>query len=97
MLKELSIENIAIVKKECIEFDNGFSVLTGETGAGKSIIIDSIGLIMGARFSKELIRSGEETARVSALFTELTDHEKDFLENAGFRQKMTEHFSFKEK
>lgn len=84
MLKELSIENIAIVKKECIEFDNGFSVLTGETGAGKSIIIDSIGLIMGARFSKELIRSGEETARVSALFTELTDHEKDFLENAGF-------------
>lgn len=84
MLKELSIENIAIVKKECIEFDNGFSVLTGETGAGKSIIIDSIGLIMGARFSKELIRSGEENARVSALFTELTDHEKDFLENAGF-------------
>lgn len=84
MLKELSIENIAIVKKECIEFDNGFSVLTGETGAGKSIIIDSIGLIMGARFSKELIRSGEETARVSALFTELTEHEKDFLENAGF-------------
>lgn len=84
MLKELSIENIAIVKKECIEFDNGFSVLTGETGAGKSIIIDSIGLIMGARFSKELIRSGEENARVSALFTELTDHEKYFLENAGF-------------
>lgn len=84
MLKELSIENIAIVKKECIEFDNGFSVLTGETGAGKSIIIDSIGLIMGARFSKELIRSGEENARVSALFTELTEHEKDFLENAGF-------------
>ncbi len=84
MLKELSIENIAIVKKECIEFDNGFSVLTGETGAGKSIIIDSIGLIMGARFSKELIRSGEENARVSVLFTELTDHEKDFLENAGF-------------
>lgn len=84
MLKELSIENIAIVKKECIEFDNGFSVLTGETGAGKSIIIDSIGLIMGARFSKEMIRSGEENARVSALFTELTDHEKDFLENAGF-------------
>lgn len=84
MLKELSIENIAIVKKECIEFDNGFSVLTGETGAGKSIIIDAIGLIMGARFSKELIRSGEENARVSALFTELTEHEKDFLENAGF-------------
>ena len=84
MLKELSIENIAIVKKECIEFDNGFSVLTGETGAGKSIIIDSIGHIMGARFSKELIRSGEENARVSALFTELTEHEKDFLEIAGF-------------
>ena len=52
MLKELCIENIAIVKKECVEFPCGFSVLTGETGAGKSIVIDSIGLIMGARSSK---------------------------------------------
>ena len=83
MLKELCIENIAIVKKECVVFDKGFSVLTGETGAGKSIVIDSIGLIMGARASKELIRSGEDTASVSALFSDITEEEKkSFLPSA---------------
>ena len=84
MLKELCIENIAIVKKECVVFDKGFSVLTGETGAGKSIVIDSIGLIMGARASKELIRSGEDTASVSALFYNITEEEKERLSSLGF-------------
>lgn len=84
MLKELCIENIAIIKKENISFDKGFSVLTGETGAGKSIVIDSIGLIMGARSSKELIRSGEETASVSALFSDLTENEITKLSSLGF-------------
>ena len=84
MLKELCIENIAIVKKECVVFDKGFSVLTGETGAGKSIVIDSIGLIMGARASKELIRSGEDTASVSALFSDITEEEKEKLSSLGF-------------
>ena len=84
MLKELCIENVAIVKKECVVFDKGFSVLTGETGAGKSIVIDSIGLIMGARASKELIRSGEDTASVSALFSDFSDEERKKLAELGF-------------
>ncbi len=84
MLRQLSIENIAIVKEEHIELASGFSVLTGETGAGKSIIIDSIGLIMGARASREMIRGGEENARVSALFSDFLPHEIVFLTSMGF-------------
>ena len=84
MLKELCIENIAIVKKECVEFPCGFSVLTGETGAGKSIVIDSIGLIMGARSSKELIRSGEKSASVTALFSDFTEADAARLTEMGF-------------
>ncbi|MBQ8447743.1 MAG: DNA repair protein RecN, partial [Clostridia bacterium] len=84
MLKELCIKNIAIVKKERVEFPRGFSVLTGETGAGKSIVIDSIGLIMGARSSKELIRSGEKSASVTALFSDFTEADAARLEEMGF-------------
>ena len=68
MLSFLHIENIAVIKKLDIDFDRGFTALTGETGAGKSIIIDGIGLLMGERASRELIRSGEEYASVSAIF-----------------------------
>ena len=73
MLHSLHIENIAVIKCIEIEFSNGFMVISGETGAGKSIIIDSINLILGAKADKELIRHGENTASVSALFTELSD------------------------
>ena len=72
MLHSLHIENIAVIKSVDIEFSNGFMVISGETGAGKSIIIDSIGLILGAKADKELIRHGESVAAVSALFTELS-------------------------
>ena len=68
MLIELSINNIAIIDVLSISFQPGFTVLTGETGAGKSIIIDAVGLIMGDRASAELIRSGEDEAVVEALF-----------------------------
>ncbi len=68
MLSYLHIENIAVIKKLDIDFSGGFSALTGETGAGKSIIIDGIALLMGARSSRELIRSGEEFCKVSGLF-----------------------------
>ena len=68
MLTSLHIENIAVIRSADIDLSKGFTVLTGETGAGKSIIIDSIGLILGAKQSRELIRSGEETAEVSAVF-----------------------------
>ena len=68
MLKELYINNIAIIKSERVCPGAALTVLTGETGAGKSIIIDSVGLIMGERASRELLRTGEEKATVSALF-----------------------------
>lgn len=71
MLKQLHIENIAVVEKCTIELEPGFNVLTGETGAGKSIIIDSLGAALGARTARDLIRSGEKQARVSALFTDV--------------------------
>ena len=68
----LHIENIAVIKSIDLEFSNGFMVISGETGAGKSIIIDSINLILGAKADKELIRHGESSATVSALFTDLS-------------------------
>ncbi len=72
MLRSLHIENVALIKRLDIDFENGFSVLTGETGAGKSILIDSINLICGARASRDIIRSGEEECFVSALFDSLS-------------------------
>ncbi len=71
MLSLLHIENIAVISQADITFDQGFNVLTGETGAGKSIVIDSIGAIMGERTSRDLIRTGAKSARVSALFRDL--------------------------
>ena len=71
MLRSLRIENIAVIKDAEIEFDSGFTVLTGETGAGKSMIIDGINLLLGDRASKEVIRSGASRASVTAMFTDI--------------------------
>ena len=68
MLRELRIENIAVIERADILFGDGFNVMTGETGAGKSIVIDSIAALTGARVSRELIRSGAERATVTAVF-----------------------------
>ena len=68
MLKQLYIKNVAVIDELNIEFSRGLSVLTGETGAGKSIIIDALSLLRGERGSKSLIRSGEEKARVDGVF-----------------------------
>lgn len=73
MLSELWINNIAIIKTENIAFSAPFTVLTGETGAGKSIILDAIELALGARADKELVRHGEEKASVVAVFTDVPD------------------------
>ena len=73
MLKELYIRNVAIIKEQRITFSPKFNVLTGETGAGKSIIIGAVALICGTRSSKEMIRSGEEKAFVSALFSKIPE------------------------
>ena len=59
MLKALTIENIAVAKNVSIELDSGFTVLTGKTGAGKTVIAESIGLLLGAKARRELVRSGE--------------------------------------
>lgn len=71
MLAQLFINNIAVIEKASIDLSRGFTVLTGETGAGKSIIIDAIHAVLGERTSKELVRTGSSAASVSALFTEL--------------------------
>ncbi|NMP37028.1 MAG: DNA repair protein RecN [Clostridiales bacterium] len=73
MLSSLKIENIAIIESAEIEFAGGFNVLTGETGAGKSIIIDSINAVLGFRTTRELIRTGADTARVTAFFTDISE------------------------
>lgn len=79
MLKYLHIENIAVIEETNIEFSQGFNVLTGETGAGKSIVIDAINAVLGERTSKELIRKGCDEALVSALFGDLSDSVKEAL------------------
>ncbi len=71
MLKSLNIENIAVIEKCNIDFSSGFNVLTGETGAGKSIVIDAINAVTGQRTSKELVRTGCEKATVSAVFEDV--------------------------
>ena len=68
MLKQLSIRNVALIDQQMIEFFDGFSVLTGETGAGKSIIIEALNFVLGERASRELVKSGEEKASVEAAF-----------------------------
>lgn len=75
MLNELHIENIAVIEKADIEFNKGLTVLTGETGAGKSIIVDSLNAILGSRTSREIVRTGAEKGLVSAVFeTSLADN-----------------------
>ena len=71
MLSLLHIENIAIIESADISFEPGFNVLTGETGAGKSIVIDSISAVLGQRTSRELIRTGARSALVTAVFSGL--------------------------
>ena len=84
MLQALHIENIAVVKKADIDFSSGMTVLTGETGAGKSIIIDSLNLLSGARADKEMIRSGETRAEVSAVFTDISEEIENKIRDLGF-------------
>ena len=84
MLKTLYIENIAVIEKTTIDFSRGLNVLTGETGAGKSIIIDAINAIMGQRTSKDIIRTGESNAFVSAVFEDVNPSVKAALDELGF-------------
>ncbi|MDD5923815.1 MAG: DNA repair protein RecN [Clostridia bacterium] len=84
MLSEIYIENIAVIEKVSVNFNNGFNVFTGETGAGKSIIIDAINAVLGQRTSKELIRSGAQKAVVSAVFSNFNSHSLQLLSEMGY-------------
>ncbi|WP_283607472.1 DNA repair protein RecN [Faecalispora anaeroviscerum] len=84
MLSQLYIENVAVIEKCGLDFNAGFNVLTGETGAGKSILIDSIGAILGERTSRELIRTGASSAFVSAVFSAPNGHVLQKLTELGY-------------
>ena len=84
MLTSLHIENIAVIRRADLDLAKGFSALTGETGAGKSMIVDSINLLLGNRATRDIIRSGESSAMVSAVFEELSDGVVDHIQNMGF-------------
>ena len=84
MLANLKIENVAVIEKAEVNFTPGFNVLTGETGAGKSILIDSINAILGNRTSRELVRSGAQKACIWATFENIPDSVKKQLEKCGY-------------
>lgn len=84
MISQICIENIAVIEKTTVDFTEGFNVFTGETGAGKSILIDAINAVMGERFAKELIRNGESKASVTAYFSNLSQQAKSALEDLGY-------------
>lgn len=84
MLREIMIENVAVIEKAGVQFGAGLNVLSGETGAGKSILIDSINAILGNRTSRELVRSHTPKARIRAVFTGLDAGVLKKLEAAGY-------------
>ncbi len=84
MLRELSIENLAVIEKAAVEFGSGFNVLTGEPGAGKSVIIGGINAVLGGRTTKDIVRSGAPKAVISALFDDISDRVKSRLTELGF-------------
>ena len=83
MLRSLHIENMAVIKRLDFEPSDGLSVMTGETGAGKSIIIDSVNFLLCNKTVRELVRTGESKAIVSAYFTDFTEKEKSVLASLG--------------
>lgn len=86
MLVGLKIENIAVIESAELEFDSGLNVMTGETGAGKSIVIDSINAVLGERTSRELIRSGADSARVFATFDNISAETEKLLDEMGIEK-----------
>ena len=84
MIQSLSIRNIALIEHLTIEFHQGIQVLTGETGAGKSIVVDAVNLILGGRSDRTMIRSGCDKASVEAVFDVFSDKDiTDMLESEG--------------
>ncbi|MGN1419145.1 MAG: AAA family ATPase, partial [Acutalibacteraceae bacterium] len=79
MLTNIKIENVAVIEKAEINFENGLNILTGETGAGKSIVIDAINAIIGERTSKELVRDGTDCAKITAFFENISKEAESVL------------------
>lgn len=84
MLAALYIENLAVIEKTYVEFPRGFTVFTGETGAGKSILIDAINACLGQRTTREIVRTGAEKASISAVFREIPRDAADMLAKNGY-------------
>ncbi len=84
MLSQLYIQNLAVIEKAEIRFFDGFHVFTGETGAGKSIVIDAINAVLGHRTSKEIVRNGADKATIQAVFTDLSEATIKLLEQYGY-------------
>ena len=84
MLSQLYIKNIAVIREADIEFGPGFNVFTGETGAGKTMLISAINGVLGARLNRDIIRSGEDSAAISALFTGISDAAAQRIEELGY-------------
>lgn len=84
MLKELDIENLAVIEKATISFGNKLNVFSGETGAGKSILIGGINAVLGGRIGRDIVRTGENKAVVTALFDDIPDNVKKKLEEYGY-------------
>ena len=83
MLTSMHIENIAVIKSLDVDFPKGFSALTGETGAGKSILIDSLNMLLGSKTERELVRTGENSASVSAIFSDISPKTAEKLSELG--------------
>ncbi|MGL4774612.1 MAG: DNA repair protein RecN, partial [Clostridium sp.] len=83
MLLRLNIKNFALIQELSIDFKEGFNILSGETGAGKSILIDAIDYVLGGKFSKDLIRTGEEGTIVEAIFSIENDNTREILDEIG--------------
>lgn len=80
LLQSLTVKNFAIIDNLCIDFNEGFTAITGETGAGKSLLIDAIGLLLGDRASASMVRTGEQKATIEGVFTNLGTYTKELLE-----------------
>lgn len=90
MLKELYIENLAVIEQMCLSFSEGFTVFTGETGAGKSILIDAINLILGQRANKEIVRTGAQKAVVTAVISNVPEEAERKLAEYGYESEQGE-------
>ena len=79
MLSSLTLNNVALIKKQNIDFENGFNCLLGQSGAGKSIVIDALSFVLGAKADKNLVRTGEQNMRVDAVFSNISNEEREIL------------------